>query len=136
MQATVVSGRVASPARRLGGYLLDVFYSVAVMLVLSAIAPEDEDGSGLVLVLFVAYVIAGIYFWSKGTSPGKMTLGMYVHSQETGERLGFWMMLLRETIGKWLSGLIFGIGYLWILFDDNRQGWHDKLVGSVVVESG
>ncbi len=70
-----------------------------------------------------------------GTSPGKMTLGMYVHSKATGKRIGFWSMLLRESIGKWLSGLVFGIGYIWILFDGDNQAWHDKLIDSAVRDS-
>jgi len=43
-------------------------------------------------------------------------------------------MLLREWIGRWLSGLLFGLGYLWILLDKDRQAWHDKLASTYVVE--
>ncbi|MEX2543057.1 MAG: RDD family protein [Trueperaceae bacterium] len=125
---------VATPAKRLGGYVLDVLYSTLAMGVLSALVPAEGDGGGQIFLLFLGYVIVGVYFWSKGTSPGKMTLGMYVYNRATSERLGFWSMLLRETIGKWLSGFVLALGYLWILFDDDNQGWHDKLVNSVVLE--
>jgi uncharacterized RDD family membrane protein YckC len=43
-------------------------------------------------------------------------------------------MLLRERIGRWLSGLVFGLGYLWILLDKDRQAWYDKLASTYVVE--
>lgn len=123
----------ASPAKRLGAYALDGIYSFLAMMILGLFSPTGSDGGGVVLLL-IAYLILGLYFWSQGTSPGKMTLGMYVHNKSTGERLGFWSMLLRETVGKWLSGLFLGLGYLWILFDADNQGWHDKFVNSVVVE--
>ena len=30
--------------------------------------------------------------------------------------------------------MIFDLGFIWILFDSKRQGWHDKLAGTVVIE--
>ena len=44
-------------------------------------------------------------------------------------------MLGREWIGKWISGLIFLLGYVWILIDKENQGWHDKILATYVVES-
>ena len=43
-------------------------------------------------------------------------------------------MLIRELIGKAISGMILLLGFLWILFDQDNQGWHDKLVSTYVVE--
>lgn len=128
------STTLASPARRLGAYVLDGIYSFLAMFVLGALVPSDGVGGVSLTLLLIGYVVVGLYFWTQGTSPGKMTLGMYVYSRRTGERLGFWGMFLREMVGKWISGLFLGLGYLWILFDPQNQGWHDKLVDSVVLE--
>jgi uncharacterized RDD family membrane protein YckC len=54
--------------------------------------------------------------------------------QESGIPAGFGRMLVREWIGKWISGIVFGLGYIWILLDKANQGWHDKLVSTFVVE--
>jgi uncharacterized RDD family membrane protein YckC len=43
-------------------------------------------------------------------------------------------MLVREIVGKTISGAVFLLGYLWILFDRERQGWHDKLANTYVVQ--
>lgn len=43
-------------------------------------------------------------------------------------------MLIREWIGKAISGLLLSLGFLWILFDRDKQGWHDKLMSTYVVE--
>jgi uncharacterized RDD family membrane protein YckC len=32
-----------------------------------------------------------------------------------------------------ISGLILDLGYLWILIDENKQGWHDKIADTYVV---
>ena len=34
---------------------------------------------------------------------------------------------LRGTLGYYISGLLFSLGYLWALFDGNKETWHDKI---------
>lgn len=72
--------------------------------------------------------------WSKGTTIGKSLLGLYIVNKGTGRKLSLFLMWAREIIGKYVSSLFFGIGFLWILIDKDNQGFHDKLVSSLVVE--
>jgi uncharacterized RDD family membrane protein YckC len=83
---------------------------------------------------YLIYFGVQVFFWTKSTSIGKRILRMYVVNKDTEERVGFFWMLLRETVGKFLSSLVCSLGFIWILFDDNRQGWHDKIVSSVVIK--
>jgi uncharacterized RDD family membrane protein YckC len=57
-----------------------------------------------------------------------------VVDQRNGDIPGFGKMFLREIVGRFLSGLFFGLGYFWSLFDKNAQAWHDKLAGTVVIK--
>jgi hypothetical protein len=66
-------------------------------------------------------------------TPGKWLLNIYV-IDEAGDPAGFFRMLVREWIGKPISMFVFCLGYLWILVDQDNQGWHDKLVDTYVVE--
>lgn len=84
------------------------------------------------MVLVLGIPVFLLFLWAKSTSPGKWLLGMDV-ARADGQPLGFWMMALRETVGKFISGLAAGLGYLWIIFDKDRQGWHDKIVSSYVI---
>ncbi len=86
--------------------------------------------TGVTGTLFiVAYCIVG---WSlNGQTVGGLLLGVRVVSTE-GRRLSFGRAVLR-VIGSYLSGLVIFIGFGWALFDRRRQGWQDKLAGSVVV---
>jgi len=43
--------------------------------------------------------------------------------------------LLRQTIGYWLSGAVFYLGFIWVAFDDKKQGWHDKIARTFVVRA-
>lgn len=134
--------QLASPGRRLGAYFLDVLTPMLAVLAMMSIAgaglatgSEGGGGMGLLfaLALFVAYVVWAIRLFAQGTTPGKKMLGMRV-VKEDGQPAGFGTMLAREWIGKWISAVVLSMGFIWILLDKDRQGWHDKLVSTYVVE--
>jgi uncharacterized RDD family membrane protein YckC len=136
-------GRLASPGRRLAAQVCDgiiPFFAFFTMLgVVGAGAATGSDaGVGLGALtafgLFVGYVVWALKLFARGTTPGKNALGMRV-VKESGVNAGFGAMLLREWIGKAISSLVLGLGFLWILFDKDRQGWHDKLGTTYVVQS-
>lgn len=135
-------GRLASPGKRLGAYVLDLmipFLAFFLMFVVAGagIGTGSEAGAGfgslLAFALFVAYVIWALMLFAHGTTPGKKALGMRV-VREDGRHAGFPVMLVREWVGKWISGILFFLGFFWILFDRDRQGWHDKLMSTYVVD--
>jgi uncharacterized RDD family membrane protein YckC len=123
---------LASPGKRLGAFVLDVAIPFGALIVMLGLAGATES-FGFGMLLFFGYWIWAFRLFTRGTTPGKMMLGLRV-MKEAGPTAGFGTMLLRETVGKWISGLVFALGYLWILFDRDRQGWHDKLASTYVVQ--
>ena len=133
-------GQLASPASRLAALFLDILIPVMAFITFGGIAASgsqeaDGGGAGPVIgaLLLLGYVGWALVLFSRGTTPGKSLLGLRV-VKEAGQAAGFGTMLIREWIGKWISGLIFGLGYIWILIDKDRQGWHDKLMSTYVVK--
>jgi uncharacterized RDD family membrane protein YckC len=85
---------------------------------------------GVATVVFV--VMYYIFFWvTIGQTPGKYILGLRVVSSN-GKRLKLFQAVLRY-LGYYLSGLPFGLGFFWILLDDQRRGWHDRLADTCVI---
>lgn len=88
-----------------------------------------------ILVVISYYVFSILYFATfyslVSYTPGKYLLGLRVVRTD-GFRLGFWRSVVRG-IGYYLSALILFMGFIWIIFDKNRQGLHDKIVGTVVI---
>jgi uncharacterized RDD family membrane protein YckC len=85
---------------------------------------------GIHLLVSMSYDIG---FWLlSGQTPGKRVLGLRVMRKD-GSRLSLGNALLRQ-IGYWISTVFF-LGFLWILFDNRRQGFHDKLAGTIVTYS-
>jgi uncharacterized RDD family membrane protein YckC len=40
-----------------------------------------------------------------------------------------------RALGCFVSLAIAGLGFIWIAFDDQKQSWHDKFAGTVVVQT-
>ncbi|MEA3336793.1 MAG: RDD family protein [Chloroflexota bacterium] len=98
---------------------------------------EFLTGSGALLTGLLLVLLQFLYFgffWSKsGRSIGMKLFDMRVVRRD-GEPLSFVRAGLRGSVGYWISGLVFGLGYIWAAFDGNREAWHDKIFDTWVVQ--
>lgn len=85
------------------------------------------------LLISAVYNVA-LMVWFNGQTLGKMMLRLRV-VKKSGGRITILDALLRNVFGYMVSQ-IFLLGYLWALFDKEKQAWHDKMAGTVVVEEG
>jgi uncharacterized RDD family membrane protein YckC len=85
---------------------------------------------GLLQLITIVYFIG---FWTAAAqTPGMMLLGLELARDADGTAPGFARSILRY-IGFIVSGAVFFIGFIWVAFDSRKQGWHDKIAGTVVV---
>ena len=110
---------------RLGAIALDF---ILVMIVASLL---DLDDFGPVIVIMVAYHIA-LWAWQSSTVGGIICRIRVVRSD--GARLQFTDALVRG-LASIFSAAVFGLGWLWILWDPRRQAWHDKIANTYVVRA-
>lgn len=92
---------------------------------------EHHFAIQLSIMLFYILLIGG--FFTQGLTPGKYIMRLRVIDVRTHRPAGLWTMVLRDVFGKFISGMAFYLGYLWILIDPNFQTWHDRLAHTVVV---
>jgi uncharacterized RDD family membrane protein YckC len=124
--------KLASPARRLGAFIVDLAIPAFAILVIAGAAGIGRHPQ-LGLLLLILYLSVAFVLYCSGTTPGKRIFALRVIKESGGEcHLG--SMLVREIVGKTISGAVFLLGYLWIVFDRERQGWHDKLANTYVVQ--
>jgi uncharacterized RDD family membrane protein YckC len=69
---------------------------------------------------------------SDGQTLGKRAAGLRVIDLAGGGPIGYRRAFVR-WLGRWVSLFAFGLGYFWMLWDREKQTWHDKMAGSVVV---
>ena len=91
------------------------------------------NGPADFLISYIFPAVAIIAFWVyKSATPGKMLLRAKILDAKTAKPPS-----VGQCIGRYfayiLSGIPLGIGFLWVAFDKRKQGWHDKLAGTVVV---
>ena len=116
--------------------LLDVVVGWGILV--SAFSVDAMTGYGGVLLIVLAVVAIGSIIWwfkvmGQGYTPGKKILGLRV-VKTTGETACLGRIVLRDwLITNFISGLFLGLGYIWALFDRDRQAWHDKVASTVVV---
>jgi uncharacterized RDD family membrane protein YckC len=85
------------------------------------------------MLLSIFPVIATIVFWHyKSATPGKMVISARIVDVKTGDRPSTGQLIGRY-FAYFLSSLPVGLGFFWIGWDKQKQGWHDKLAGTAVV---
>jgi uncharacterized RDD family membrane protein YckC len=81
--------------------------------------------------ILVALVVLAFWYYKQST-PGKMLFKAQIVDAKTGQK-----MSPGQAFGRYLayavSVLPFCLGLIWVAFDSKKQGWHDKLAGTVVV---
>jgi uncharacterized RDD family membrane protein YckC len=128
---------------RVGAFVIDsvllLCVLVPVMVAIYGWAYFDVSKAGSMagladfLLSWVAPALAVVAFWLyRQATPGKMALGMRVVDAKTGNTLTVAQSVVRY-LGYYLSTIAFGLGLIWVGLDPKKQGWHDKLAGSVVV---
>jgi len=108
---------------RMGAAFLDV----VIVSVLSALV----GGLPLGFLVALAY-FAGMWAW-KGTTVGGIVLNLKVVRLEA-EPLTFAVALVRGLAAA-LSVVVLFLGFLWMIWDRDKQTWHDKISGTVVVRT-
>jgi uncharacterized RDD family membrane protein YckC len=144
---------------RLGAYLIDnlltqfvvlfvVYGSIAAAALLgwALFAAIDGGRAGGVLMVFVvlAAVTAAIAFtiWyelhagrRRGQTYGKQLVDVVVVDATTGQPgIGAGRAFVR-LLARWLSGVVFGLGFLWAIWDPHQRTWHDILTNTAVLRA-
>ena len=115
--------------------LVVVIGLIAVAVYGMQYARLSSEGKTLMFDLLVQGLLpalAVIVFWRyRGATPGKMLISAKIVDAET-----FGTPSTGKLIGRYFAYIvscIFMLGFIWIAFDKRKQGWHDKLAGTVVI---
>jgi len=128
-------GRKTNLFRRWVAFALDPLIAVVLYLLgVGIVGSISKDwGTVAAISLPIVYLVWFLTLLRKGLTPGKKVMGLQVVDHQTGTIPGFGKMFVREIVGRFISGLFFGLGYFWAIFDKNSQAWHDKIAGTVVL---
>jgi uncharacterized RDD family membrane protein YckC len=110
------------------GFWLRMAASALDAVLIGILAKITHTGA-IILLLYAVYCVA---LWAlKGTTIGGIICGLKVVRLD--ERKLDWTVAIVRGLGGFLSLFVAGLGFLWVAFDKERQSWHDKIAGTVVV---
>jgi uncharacterized RDD family membrane protein YckC len=115
---------------------------IIIMPILIAIYGSDfwdsksfVAGSWDFIFQYILPAIAVIIFWIyKSATPGKMLTGLIIVDAKTGEKPSTRQFIVRY-LGYYVSIIPLSLGIIWVGIDKRKQGWHDKLAGTVVIKT-
>jgi uncharacterized RDD family membrane protein YckC len=123
------SGPRASFWRRFAAAFLDGIIFLVLDLILQA--ATGRAGALLAIVVGIVY-FSYLEGSNSGQTIGKRALGIRVIDFRTGGPIGYGRAFIRY-IGRIVSTIPCFLGYFWMLWDKERQCWHDKFATDVVV---
>ncbi|MGB5706749.1 MAG: RDD family protein [Arenicellales bacterium] len=128
---------------RTGAAIIDTILIVIVMLPLLTVGYGTGywDSESLlhgfwdVLFNYLFPAIVVILFWTyKSATPGKILTKLTIVDAKTGAKPSTGQFIGRY-LGYYISTIPFFLGLIWVAFDRRKQGWHDKLAGTVVIRN-
>jgi uncharacterized RDD family membrane protein YckC len=114
--------------RRFAAAFIDGVLLGIVSFILQAIL--GRAGSGLTLLLGIVYYT--YFHGSTGQTPGDAALSIRIVDKDGGGSIGYGRAFVRWLVSI-VSGIVLLLGYLWMLWDGEKQTWHDKAANAVVV---
>ena len=85
------------------------------------------------VIEYIVPAVAVIAFWRRyGATPGKMAVGAKIVDAKTGERPSTARLAVRY-VAYLVSALPFFLGFLWIGISRRKQGFHDKIARTMVI---
>jgi uncharacterized RDD family membrane protein YckC len=127
--------------QRAAAFLIDGIIVIVILVPLLVVVfglrevslDPAEHSWDLVVPLVIAAAVIG--FWRYcGATPGKIALGVKIVDAATGQPPTLGRLVLR-FVAYFVSALPFYLGFLWAAVDRRKQGWHDKIARTIVINS-
>jgi uncharacterized RDD family membrane protein YckC len=126
---------------RVGAALIDtVLILIIILPILTGIygksywlSADYVQGFWDVVFNYVLPAIAVVIFWFyKSATPGKMALKLTIVDARTGRKPTLGQFVIRY-LGYYVAAIPLLLGLIWVGIDKRKQGWHDKIAGTVVI---
>jgi uncharacterized RDD family membrane protein YckC len=119
----------------IAGFFLTLILDIALLVLGLMDTGESEGFAILTTICLVAWsMIYYVGFWAtSGQTLGKLIGGIKVISAEDSS-VSLGQAVLRY-LGYVVSAAVISVGFLWIAFDTRRQGWHDKIARTYLIDS-
>ena len=113
---------------RIGAALLDCIL-ISLLVSFSGLKHGEVLNDPWPSLLLMGYLV-GLWTW-RGTTIGNIVFGLKIVRTD-GQPLTLGVAIVR-ALASLLSLAVAGLGFFWIAWDREKQAWHDKIAGTLVV---
>ena len=133
--------RLASIDKRILAQIIDdLILSILLFIIISDAISSAQTPEEIIVVInhfVLEFMLIKLFYHAifttfYGGSLGKIFLKIEVISTEDFTNISFGQSFLRAFI-RLFSETIFYLGFLWAVFEPNKQSWHDKLAKTIVI---
>jgi len=133
LSALVLSPLISALTRESTQLPTDLSAGSIETLASTLLASLKPTGALDALISWGVPAAAVIAFWmARQATPGKMLVHARIVDAETYGKPSTGRLVVRY-LGYYVSLFACGLGFLWVAWDQRKQGWHDKLAGTVVI---
>jgi uncharacterized RDD family membrane protein YckC len=126
--STTLTSARAGFWRRFAAFFVDILLLGFVTTILRLLL-----GSPAALVtLLIEFGYFTYFHGSTGQTPGDAALSIRVVDKDGGGSIGYGRAFIRCLVSI-VSYIVFFLGYLWMIWDKEKQCWHDKAANAVVI---
>lgn len=111
-------------------WMYGIVYAVLFMFVTDSI--DTYSLARLTIEWLIPFMVVMAFWRYKQATPGKMLFGMRIVDATTSGEVSATRLVIRY-LAYFISMLPLGLGFIWAAFDKRKQGWHDKIAGTVII---
>jgi len=91
-------------------------------------------GMNSIFSIIIVFLYYGWFYKNKGGTPGKLAMDLRVINTDDGQNLSYFRTFFRETVGKFLSAMVFCIGFIMVAFRKDKKALHDLIFTTQVLK--
>jgi uncharacterized RDD family membrane protein YckC len=119
--------------RRFGAVIIDGLVLAIPDAIIIYVLFKNNHAAGQGVTTLISWIYGMLLEGSaRGQTVGKMALGIRVYDFNQGGSIGYSRAFVRQIV-KTIGAIVIFIGWLWMLWDKEKQCWHDKAANDVVV---
>lgn len=139
VRTSEISMEMAGTGARFGSFIIDLIILVVIEFGIDAVFFDAVFFRDFISVSAISFLLSLLvdmgyftYFFGNGQTPGMKMAKIKLCGTDGTYPIGYGKGFIR-WIGMYISVLVLFLGFLWILIDENKQGWHDKMADTYVV---
>ena len=129
----------ASKNRRVLAFFLDAIISAMLVGFMTAFISYYINQVSKDFGTMILQSTLQMFYWvgltlQFGATPGKKIFGLRIMNKDSIVAPTIRQLLLRESVGRFCSTIVFFVGYFWCMFNKEHRTWHDMMSKTIVVD--